>query len=312
MMDVDVTIVGAGPAGLSCALTLGRAGRTVALLDTGAGRNRFAERSHGFLTRDGAAPADLRIAAQTELEQYKSVIRFDRPAVSASGYRGAFMVDTGGVPTTIRSRRVVIAQGVKDRLLDIPGFAENWGGTVFACPYCHGWEVRNRKLVMLGLSPLDYFHAELLTQWSPSVTLIATSTAGDASPHADLLARAGVEVVHGEPSRIAVNGKTCTAVDLADGRSVPAEAVVVHPPIDYASDVADDLGCVRLDDGAIEVSELGQTSVPGVSAAGDIARRGAAPAGMHFIARAVADGLNVGAVLNQELTFDDLHEKALV
>lgn len=309
-MNVDVTIVGAGPAGLSCALTLGRSGRTVALLDTGAGRNRFAEHSHGFLTRDGAAPTDLRTTAHAELERYKSVTLFDHPAVSASGSRGAFVVDTAGVPTTIRSRRVVVAQGVTDRLLDIPGFAENWGGPVFACPYCHGWEVRNRKLVMLGLSPLDYFHAELLTQWSPSVTLIATSAAGDATPHADLLARAGVEVVHGEPSRIAADDGACTSVDLADGRSVPAEAVVVHPPVDYISDIADDLGCVRLDDGAIEVSELGQTSVPGVSAAGDIARRSAAPGGMHFIARAVADGLNVGAVLNQELTFDDLHEKA--
>ncbi|SEM03349.1 Pyridine nucleotide-disulphide oxidoreductase [Rhodococcus maanshanensis] len=163
---------------------------------------------------------------------------------------------------------------------------------------------------MLGLSPLDYFHAELLTQWSPSVTLIATPNSGDSSPHMDLLTKAGVEVIHGEPARIAADGSTCTAVELVDGRSVPAEAVVVHPPIDYTSDIADDLGCVRLDDDAIEVSELGQTSVAGVYACGDIARRSSAPSGMHFIARAVSDGLNVGAVLNQELTFNDIQAKA--
>ncbi|RVW04595.1 NAD(P)/FAD-dependent oxidoreductase [Rhodococcus spongiicola] len=308
-MTFDVTIVGAGPAGLSCALTLGRTGRAVALLDTSAGRNRYAEHSQGFLTRDGASPEALRTAAHTELAQYPSVTRFDRRAVSASGASGAFVIETVGASAHIESRRVVIAQGVADVLLGIPGFAENWGRGVFACPYCHGWEVRDSQLVMLGLSPLDYFHAELLTQWSPAVTLIATAAAGDHGPHMELLGKAGVEVVHGEPAKIIASGGACTAVELVDGRSIPADAVVVHPPVEYASDIADELCCVRLDDDAIEVTELGQTSVPGVYAAGDIARRSTSQSGMHFIARAVADGLNVGAVINQELTFDDLRMK---
>ncbi|MGK2883454.1 MAG: NAD(P)/FAD-dependent oxidoreductase [Rhodococcus sp. (in: high G+C Gram-positive bacteria)] len=310
-MNVDVTIIGAGPAGLSCALTLGRAGRAVALLDTGAGRNRFAEKTQGFWTRDGTAPGELLTAAHSELGQYQSVTRIEVSAVSALGTLGDFTVSTNGDPADVRTRRVVVAQGVRDVLPDIPGFAENWGGSVFACPYCHGWEVRDRKLVMLGLTPLDYFHAELLTQWSPSVTMIATDAAGDATVHSELLSKAGVDVVHGKPVRITTGDNGCSGVVLADGHSIPADAIVVHPPLDYGSDIADDLGCVRLDDGAIDVTELGQSSVPGVSAAGDIARRPNAPAGMHFIARAVADGMNVGAVLNQELTFEDVQAKEL-
>ena len=160
----DVIIVGGGAAGLSAALVLGRARRTVAVVDAGAPRNAPAERMHGFLSRDGMPPADLLATARGELRGY-GVELVDDQVVDVTGALELRLA--GG--RRVKARRLLLATGAVDELPDIPGARERWGRDFLHCPYCHGWEVRDRAIGVLATDPASVDHAHLLRQWSDDV-----------------------------------------------------------------------------------------------------------------------------------------------
>jgi thioredoxin reductase len=293
-MAHDAIIVGGSFAGLSAAMQLGRADRTVVVLDTGSPRNRFAEASHGFFGQDGAAPREMIATARAKVAAYRSVSFIDREAVSAEP-AGEGFVATLADGTRLEGRALVLAFGLHDALPDIPGLAERWGRTVLHCPYCHGIEFLGRPLGVLATIPMSVHQAQLIPEWGPTTFFLNGGPMPEAEAAAALAAR-GVTI---EPAPVTgVDGEA--RVTLADGRRVDLAALYLAPRSTLRSPIADQLGC------AMEQGPLGSivrtdgmkaTSVPGVYAAGDITRFA------HNATFASADGVQAGASVHRQLVF---------
>ena len=261
----DVVVVGGGAAGLSAALVLGRARRRVAVVDAGAPRNAPAAHMHGFLSRDGMPPAELLAAGRAEAAGYGVELVDDRIDALEPGF--AVRLATGRV---LEARRILVATGVGDELPDIPGVRERWGRDLLHCPYCHGWEVRDRPVGVLGTQAGAVEHAQLVRQWSDDVVFFVHDYALTGAEAAGLEAR-GVRIVRGEVARLVVENDRLTGVELADGRVVARTAVFVRPGnAPHPDGLLAGLGCETDEAGFATVDDAGRTSVPGVWAAGNV------------------------------------------
>lgn len=219
----DVIIAGGGPAGLAAALMLGRARRRVLVVDAGRPRNRFAAHMHGVLGQEGAPPDELLARGRGEAARYGvefadgAIKRVDR---EPDGLR--IETEAGAA---LRARALIAATGLSDELPGIPGLAERWGTTVLHCPYCHGWEVRDRRLGVLTTSPLGLHQAELIRQWSDRVTVF-TEGLGPLSGEAEQRLRARGTVLEPEPVvEVVGEGTAIAAVRLRDGREIALDAI---------------------------------------------------------------------------------------
>jgi thioredoxin reductase len=297
--DYDVIIVGGGPAGLSAALALGRARRNVLLCDAGARRNARATHVHNFVTRDGTPPADFRTIGREQLAAYGSVDIRDERVDTIAGGRGAFEVSIGG--RGVPARRVLLCTGMIDELPPVDGLAARWGHSVFQCPYCHGWEVQDRRWGYWP-RPTDPNHvlpfALQARHWTRDVIVF---TAGAFELPADTrarLERAAIGIVTSPIARLAGPGDCLDAIELADGRSVPCDVLFAHPPqrhvdlVDALGLALDDQGYVRVDPGTRE------TSRAGVYAAGDLTTR------MQAAIHAAAAGTQAAAMIAVDLALD--------
>ncbi|NEA26179.1 NAD(P)/FAD-dependent oxidoreductase [Actinomadura bangladeshensis] len=296
----EVLVIGGGPAGLSAALVLARARRDVTVVDAGEPRNATAEHMQGFLTRDGMPPAALLETGRTEVRGYGGEIvsgRVERAAGDAADGFALTLADG----TALRGRRLLVTTGVTDVLPDIPGLQDRWGREVQMCPYCHGWEVRDQRIVVLASSPNSVHQASLLRQWSPDVTFLAAKapTGEDA---ARLDAR-GIRVVEAEARRLIADDDRVTGFELADGSVLPCDAVFVAPTWVAKDGPLTDLGCEIGDNGFVKVDETGRTSVPGVWAAGNVTF----PGGQVIMAASA--GSMAAAMINADLIEADIAPK---
>ncbi|MCP9953771.1 NAD(P)/FAD-dependent oxidoreductase [Actinomadura madurae] len=296
----DVLIIGGGPAGLSGALTLSRARRTVTVVDAGEPRNATAEHMHGFLTRDGMPPALLLETGRTEVRGYGGEIVEGRVTRAEGGAEEGFVL-TLADGTRLKGRRLLVTTGVTDVLPDIPGLQERWGREVQMCPYCHGWEVRDKKIVVLGTSPNSIHQASLVRQWSADVTFVAPR-APEGEDAARLDAR-GIPVVADEVKRAVVENDRLTGLELAGGPALPCDAVFLAPEWVAKDGPLTDLGCETGDDGFVKVDPTGRTSVPGVWAAGNVVL----PAGQVIMAAAA--GAMAAAMVNADLVEEEVARK---
>lgn len=260
----DVVVIGGGAAGLSAALVLGRARRRVAVVDAGTPRNAPAAHMHGFLSRDGMPPADLLAAARAEVRSYGVELVEDEVVELMSGF--TLRLAGGGQMT---ARRLLLATGAVDELPDIPGARERWGRDFLHCPYCHGWEVRDQPIGVLGTGPGSVEHAHLLRQWSGDLIFFAHTFAVTAGERATLDAR-GIRVVEGPVARLSIVDDRLDGVQLSDGRTIARTAVFIRPALHprHGGFVAS-LGCEVDAGGFVRVDPKGRTSVPGVWAAGN-------------------------------------------
>jgi thioredoxin reductase len=293
----DVVVVGGGAAGLSAALVLGRARRTVAVVDAGAPRNAPAERMHGFLSRDGMPPADLLATARDELRAY-GVELVDDQVVEVTG--GLELRLAGGGRQ--KARRLLLATGAVDELPDIPGARERWGRDFLHCPYCHGWEVRDRAIGVLATDAASVDHAHLLRQWSDDVVFFThTQAVGDVE-RTGLNAR-GVRVVDGRVGRLSVVGDRLDAVELEDGRAIPRAAVFIRPTLRPHDDgLALALGCDTDEGGFVRADGSGRTSARGVWVAGNAANPRAQ------VITAAGEGSAAAIAINADLVEEDVHD----
>jgi thioredoxin reductase len=261
----DVVVIGGGATGLSAALVLGRARRRVAVIDAGQPRNAPAAHMQGFLSRDGFPPADLLAAGRAEIAVYGVALITDNVVEVVTGFD---VVLAGG--EQLSARRILIATGSRDELPDIPGVQERWGKDLLHCPYCHGWEVRDQPIAVLGTNPGSIPHALLVRQWSDDVIFFAHVVEPTADELAQLEARR-VQVVTGRVARLVVEADQLNAVELSDGRVIPRAAVFVRPVnTPHADGLLTGLGCDVDDAGFAIVDASGQTSTAGVWAAGNV------------------------------------------
>ena len=286
-MLYDTVIVGAGTAGLTAAVMLGRSRRRVLVLDGGAPRNAPAAHAHNVFTRDGTPPLDLLRYALDDLEPYPGVEVRRARAVSIEGEAGAFEValEDG---TSVETRAVFLATGVVDELPDVPGVAELWGGTVFHCPYCHGWEVRDKPLVVWMNGPAAADRAVLLRGWSDDVAVLTDGPSEIGAEGEATLAALGVPVLEGEVAAL-VGTDGLEAVRFRDGTEIARGGLLLSPPQHESSGLPAALGCETTETGHV-AAPMGKTSVPGVYAAGDLVHlfQGvAAAAGLAAIAAGV-------------------------
>jgi thioredoxin reductase len=266
MNEYDVVVIGGGAAGLSAALVLARARRRVAVVDAGEPRNAPAPHMHGFIGRDGTPPAELIDAARAEVAGYGAHLvpaRVARVRLSDGGFD--VELDSGQL---LSARRVLVATGLRDEVPDVPGVRERWGRDLLHCPYCHGYEVRDQPLGVLGGTPGAVEHALLLRQWSADVVLFPHAGMVTTEEREWLVARA-IGVVDGLVARLVVRDDRLTGVELDSGQTVPRSAVFVRPRMVPGNDLLGSLGCV-LDEQHWPVTDTsGRTSVAGVSVAGN-------------------------------------------
>lgn len=290
----DVVVVGGSYAGQSASLQLARARRKVLVVDGGKRRNRFAHESHGFLTQDGTDPAEIAARAREQLLKYPNVEWREGIAENAWGSADAFTLNVNG--ERVDTRRVVLAMGVADELPPVPGLAERWGQSVFHCPYCHGYELNQGRVGVLGVTPVSLHHALMLPDWGPTTFFLNNAFEPDAGQLAQLRAR---DVTLERTPVTRISGDRAD-MELADGRVIALDGLFTATRTHVSSPVAVELGCA-FEDGPmgtfIQTDAMKATSVPGVFACGDAARAAGT------VAWAVGDGAMAGAATHRTLMF---------
>ena len=296
----DVAIVGAGAAGLSAGLVLARAGRHVVIIDDGRPRNAPAARMHGFLSRDGMPPAQLLAEGRREVTSYGARLIHDTVTgvLRAPSGRFALLVDDG---PAVAARRLLVTAGLRDVVPDLPGARERWGRDLLHCPCCHGHEVRDQPLGVLGGTPGALQHALLVRQWSRDVVFLAHTTALTDIEREQLTARA-IGIVEGPVERLVVDDDRLTGVQLRSGQVVPRTAVFVRPELVGNNDIVRGLGAATDDAGWPVVDASGRTTVPGVWAAGNAVNPRAQ------VITAAGEGSTAAIAINNDLTDEDVRD----
>ncbi len=297
-MRHDAIIIGGSFAGLSAAMYIARARRSVCIIDTGSPRNRFAAHSHGFFAQDGSAPGAMLATARAQVAAYPTATFIEGEALSAAPEPDGFSVKltTGEM---LESSRLVLAFGISDELPAIPGLAERWGTSALHCPYCHGFEFSGQRLGVLHVSPRSLHQAMLIAEWGPTTLYLNGAPEPDAASLAQLQQRgvalepAPVRALHGE-------GAQLSAIELIDGRTSGVDALYLGPRTRLNSEIAQQLGCA-LDEGTfgsiIRTDGDKVTTISGVYAAGDITRS------VHNVTWASADGVTAGMAVHRSLVF---------
>ncbi|KRV48525.1 thioredoxin reductase [Wenjunlia vitaminophila] len=290
----DVVVIGAGAAGLNAALVLGRARRRVAVVDSGAPRNAPAAHMHGFVSRDGTPPAELLAVGRAEVSGYGAELLRARVAEVRPGF---YVRLADG--RELKARRVLVATGLRDELPEIPGVRERWGKDVLHCPYCHGYEVRDQPIGVLGTHPHSVHQALLLRQWSADVVYFPHHQ-GPTDEDRERLAAHGVRVIDGAVRRLVVTGDRLHGVELAEGRVVPRTAVFLGPRMVPNDDLLTALGCARDEDGWVTTDATGRTTAFGVWVAGNVATPRAQ------VVTAAGMGSSAGIAINDDLLLEDV------
>jgi thioredoxin reductase len=294
---LDVVVAGGGAAGLSAALVLGRARRRTLIVDDGHPRNAPSPAAHSVFTRDGTPPAELLETARAQLAPYDSVVfRPGRIVTAGREHGGVAVVLADG--SVHRTRRLLLAIGVRDELPPIEGLAALWGRGVLHCPYCHGWEVRDAPLAVLAAGTTAMQLVSLILQWSRDVVLCTSGPAGLTPEEREALARHGVRVVETPVTRLE-GTRTLERIVFADGSAEPRAAMFLRPAQAPAGDLFRQLGCELTETGFITIGPDHQTSVPGVYAAGD------ATTPLQQVVVAAASGAAAAMAMNRALADED-------
>jgi thioredoxin reductase len=263
----DVVIVGGGPAGLSAALVLSRALKKVLLCDAGTPRNAAAEHIHGFVTRDGTSPEEFRRIGREQLRPYGAEYQSVR-ALAVEPLASGFRVSLEG-GRTVETRRVLLATGMVDELPDLPGYRELWGKSIFQCPYCHGWEVRNQAFGVLATEEIFLDFSLFLTGWSKDLVVFTSGALTVPAEQRLRMERAGVRLEERRIRGLHVRDEHLQSVELEDGTRVARQVLFARPP-QRQTQLVRQLGLALDEQGFVRVDSQLQTSVPGIHAAGDL------------------------------------------
>jgi thioredoxin reductase len=296
-MDLDVIIVGAGPAGLSAALVLGRCRRRVVVLDTNRPRNAASRALHAFLTRDGTDPRELRRIGRAQLAPYRTVRLVNQAATRARCVGRGFEVTTAR-GQTLRSRKLLLATGVVDELPPLEGLEQFYGRSVFHCPYCDGWESRDRPLAVYSRTTNGAGLAIELLLWSADVVL-CTDGMPLAPSHIRRLQAHRIPWRRGRIARLEGTKGRLTRIVFVDGDTLDRSVMFVSVGQRQASDLAAQLGCGFTRKGAVRTGDYETSSIPGLYVAGDASRL------VQLAIVAAAEGAQAAFAINTDLIKED-------
>ena len=291
----EVIIIGGSYAGLAAAMALGRSLRQVLVIDSGIPCNRQTPFSHNFLTQDGKPPHEIAAIAREEVMRYPSVTFLHDEVISAKRKPQHFCLYTSG-GKKFKAKKLVIATGIRDLFPDIEGFAECHGKSVLHCPYCHGYEVRNKATGLLLHTETDFAFTGLLYNWTKQLTVFTHGNVVLSAEQRDLLRTRSIALVETPVLRLEQENGQLHQLVLRDGTHYPLRVLYAPLPFVQHSKVPEMLGCGLTEEGYLRVDHLQQTTVPGVFACGDNASR------LRTVANAVATGTAAGMMLNKELS----------
>jgi thioredoxin reductase len=293
----DVIVVGGGPAGLAAAVVLARARRAVLVIDAGRPRNAAATGVHAFLTRDGISPGALRRLGRSEARRYGAELR--HATVTAARREGHGFVVTVTGRSRLRSRVLMLATGVVDRVPEIPGLRELYGKSVHHCPYCDGWEERDRRLAAWGRGKAGFELARKLLGWSRDVTLFSNGPSGLRRADREHLDRLGIALCESRIQRLQGSRGRLRAVRLEDGSLVARDALFFTNGFDQGCDLARDFHCAFTRTGVVRTGKGEHTGTAGLYVIGDASHDS------QFVVVAAAEGVRAAVRVQQQLAAED-------
>lgn len=289
----DVMIIGGGPAGLSAAMVLGRCRRKVILFDTGKPRNRWSDAMNGFLTRDGVNPSEFLEMGRAELKEYGIEVQHLEIHCIEHTSEGFLATDANG--QTHRSKKLLLATGLKDKLPNLPGIEPLYGKSVHHCPYCDGWESRDKPLAAYGKNQQGYGLALSLKTWSDNVMLFTDGTNKLTGPQISQLERNGIQINRKKISKLEGEGSQLKAIVMADGSTEKREVMFFSTGTEQQCTIGEMLGCEFTSKGVVKTRKLQQTNIKGIFVAGDAARD------VQLVIVAAAEGTKAAVAINMEL-----------
>lgn len=264
---LDCIVIGGGAAGLSAALVLGRAKMNVLVIDADTARNRVTEESHGYLTQDGISPSQFKKKGWQDLSKYPSVNLLEGKVIDIVKKDSYFVVTTE--LEELLAERIVLATGLQERLPAIGGLSDVYGKSVFSCPFCDGWELRDKKLAVIGENANVTHMAKLLSQWSSEIRVFTNGKFIVSDEDTTLLAKHGIEIINDEIHKIIHQSGLIQGVEMTTGELMDCEGGLVASELYQPNQFAKALGCELLPNDGIRVDMLGATTVRGIYAAGD-------------------------------------------
>ncbi|WP_411824571.1 NAD(P)/FAD-dependent oxidoreductase [Leptospira sp. 'Mane'] len=290
----DVIIIGGSFAGLSAGLALGRSIRNVLVIDDGKPCNRQTPNAHNLLTHDGKPPFEIKRLAKSELSNYPTIQFLESKAIKVVNSNSIFEIKTENGDAHF-SKKLLFATGVTDVMPDTPGFKESWGISIFHCPYCHGYEVRNQKIGVFANGEIGYESVKLISQWSQSLTLFTNGKSTISPEQTKKLNEKNIKIIESEVSEIIHNKGYLTGISLKDGTTEILNAMFARVPFIQHSHLPLELGVEFNDMGYIKVDGFNKTNLRGIYAAGDNTTM------LRSLSFAIGSGGVAGAMINKEL-----------
>lgn len=302
--NFEVIIIGGSYAGLSAAMALGRSLRKTLIIDGGKPCNSQTPHSHNFLTQDGSTPQEISEIAKEQVSKYDSITFYEGLATSGKRVSGGFEITASRPvrfqkpdrPNVFRAKKLVLASGIKDLMPKIKGFAECWGISVVHCPYCHGYEIRNKKTAIIANGDRAFHLASLVNNLTKEITILTSGKQDFEEHQLQKLKRHNIKIMEKEISDIEHTNGQLESIVFKDGSKETFEAAYASIPFEQNSDIPKELGCKFTEQGHIEVDFMHKTTEDGIFACGDNSSM------MRSVATAVYGGNLTGAIINKELT----------
>jgi len=296
--NFDVIIIGGSYSGLAAGMALGRALIQVLIIDSGYPCNRQTPYSHNFLTHDGRTPSEIAKLGKKQVQMYKTVSFLDGQAISGKKTDTGFEIGLAS-GATFFARKLIFATGIKDVLTDIEGLASCWGISVLHCPYCHGYEVRNKKTGILGNGESAYDLSRLISNWTNNLTLFTNGPSALTGRQTEQLGRVGIVIVEQQIQKLDhIDGKLQDIV-FKEGDRSSLSAIYAPAPFIQHCQILESLGCALTDEGYIKIDLSLQTTIEGVFACGDNATR------MRTVSNAVAMGTSAGIAVSKKMIMEE-------